>query len=241
MGMDPWILEEGVKLARAITDPAGKAGFQVTLGGSVLLRGKSAKDIDLFFIPKSKDSSPAELITELEKLWGPGTVIDLKYEERSRRAVEVEEEELNARFNPQTPPRASNTRTPAYRMSSWGEATQPAPAQASSNAPIGNAGGHAVYRNGPFDTPYRGGPALPPGYMWVTQTDTGRIVAVADVGSGSDEVNTAAYVPGLGNPFSSDSTPAPTLKTKKKVEARDPFRYALMFTRKSDRIDAFIV
>lgn len=69
-----WTLEEALTLIRSLQPEAKKLGYHICLGGGVLNRGSSEKDLDLYFIsldnriaPKSQD-----LVAWLDKLWGEG-------------------------------------------------------------------------------------------------------------------------------------------------------------------------
>lgn len=46
-----WTLEQGVDVARSIEPLAIASGFHVAIGGSVLHRGESQKDLDIFVYP----------------------------------------------------------------------------------------------------------------------------------------------------------------------------------------------
>lgn len=75
--MSAWTIEEGIKAARLFEPVAIKHGFHIALGGSVLHKGKSEKDLDLFFYvhntsqPFNKDNLMAALeavgISELQE------------------------------------------------------------------------------------------------------------------------------------------------------------------------------
>lgn len=46
-----WTLEQAVELLRMLEPVAISQGFHVALGGSVLIRGSSDKDLDIFIYP----------------------------------------------------------------------------------------------------------------------------------------------------------------------------------------------
>jgi len=50
-----WTLDEALPLIRKISPIARRRGFSVALYGSVLDRGKSEKDLDLFFLEQEPD------------------------------------------------------------------------------------------------------------------------------------------------------------------------------------------
>lgn len=75
MSKTSWDLDDGLKLVRALQEESMKFGYHVALGGSVLHKGHSERDIDLFFFPASGETNaPAreDLSDWLEKLWGRG-------------------------------------------------------------------------------------------------------------------------------------------------------------------------
>lgn len=242
--MEPWVLDEGVKLVRAIYLEAANVGFQVTLGGSVLLKGTSVKDIDLFFLPKTKSSKPSDLIEALTKIWGSPTKIDLKYEDRTRRDIADEQEYLSTRFNPE---RLGNTgragpfsagRSPlsARRIESYRgmiiEDTRPSD-QLVSNTELGTVpvpGDLAYVRRNNGQGPWalvRSG--------WATASSLG------DVPGDLDEVSFASLTQGQMQAAAVVASEQDMPPSHKKEVTRDPFRHALMFMRGKDRIDAFIV
>lgn len=70
----PWKLEEGLKLVRALQGRVREFGYHITLGGGVLNKGESDKDLDLYFLPYNNPSvakeNPDGLIEWLSVLWG---------------------------------------------------------------------------------------------------------------------------------------------------------------------------
>lgn len=78
-----WKLEDGLILVRSIQQPSRKYGYHVALGGSVLNKGESEKDLDLYFLPMGSDSGikeePGELVKWLSSLWGEPEPIGKDY------------------------------------------------------------------------------------------------------------------------------------------------------------------
>jgi hypothetical protein len=57
-----------------------RSGYHLTLGGSVLNKGFSEKDLDLYFLPMGQGpENPTELIQFLTKLWGTGEDLFKEY------------------------------------------------------------------------------------------------------------------------------------------------------------------
>ncbi len=68
-----WTLETGLKLVRALDNQAMDFGFHLALGGSVLRKGESTKDIDLYLLPYDNESHPENmegLVAWLTRIWG---------------------------------------------------------------------------------------------------------------------------------------------------------------------------
>jgi hypothetical protein len=59
-----WTLEEGIGVARMFEKIVSPLGFHVALGGGVLLRGESIKDLDLFVYPHQKSTSNLTRVKE---------------------------------------------------------------------------------------------------------------------------------------------------------------------------------
>jgi hypothetical protein len=54
-----WSLDEALELIRAIQPECHELSYHVALGGGVLNRGYSAKDLDLYFLPFSDTANPS--------------------------------------------------------------------------------------------------------------------------------------------------------------------------------------
>jgi len=50
-----WTLEDSLPIIRAIAPIAERCGFSVALRGSVLIKGRSEKDLDLLFVEEEPD------------------------------------------------------------------------------------------------------------------------------------------------------------------------------------------
>lgn len=75
---DRWTLDNAVGIVRALQQDTRKFGFHLCLGGGVLNRGWSEKDVDLYFLPLDNPqytTSYDELIKWLESMWGQATKI----------------------------------------------------------------------------------------------------------------------------------------------------------------------
>ena len=75
----PWKIEEGLKLIRALQGRVREFGYHIALGGGVLNNGTSDKDLDLYFLPFNNPNIAKEdthgLLEWLSKLWGePRTI-----------------------------------------------------------------------------------------------------------------------------------------------------------------------
>jgi hypothetical protein len=70
---EPWVLDEGLALIRAIQTDTRNYGYHIALGGGVLNKGRSSKDIDLFFLPmegKGFTMLDKKLVAWLISMWG---------------------------------------------------------------------------------------------------------------------------------------------------------------------------
>src|SRR5688572_13535420 len=67
-----WTIADGLDLIRGIQQDTRKYGYHVCLGGGVLNKGQSKKDLDLYFISLDNNGKPKpdELIKWLESMWG---------------------------------------------------------------------------------------------------------------------------------------------------------------------------
>lgn len=69
-----WTLDEALQLIRALQPLTRKYGYHLCLGGGVLNKGESKKDLDLYFLTlDSSKSEPAKLVPFLTSMWGIGT------------------------------------------------------------------------------------------------------------------------------------------------------------------------
>lgn len=67
-----WTLDIALELIRLIQPKLKSLGYHVCLGGGVLNTGKSAKDLDLYFLPFGPNQSHAKLVEYLESIWDTG-------------------------------------------------------------------------------------------------------------------------------------------------------------------------
>lgn len=93
--MSVWLLDDGLKLVRALQDDSRKFGYHLALGGGVLNRGESKKDIDLYFLPLMNHklfpkANPGELLEWLEKMWGAPLSIGQEYGEAETVSFDIE-------------------------------------------------------------------------------------------------------------------------------------------------------
>lgn len=68
-----WTLDEGRAEVERVQQGSRAYGYHVALGGSVLNKGESRKDLDLYFLPLDSDESKPDrdcLVAWLESLWG---------------------------------------------------------------------------------------------------------------------------------------------------------------------------
>lgn len=71
-----WDIDSGLTVVRLLQQDIRKFGYHVAVGGGVVNKGFSNKDLDLYFLPmnglgRGKPSDPMRLHAYLEKLWGP--------------------------------------------------------------------------------------------------------------------------------------------------------------------------
>lgn len=103
--MTPWTLEDGLKLIRAIQNDSREFGYHVALGGGVLNRGESEKDIDLYFLPLDNPALPAPnldgLVKWLTKLWGIPKNLDENYGNRAQ--IEADRPQIRRRMDEPRP------------------------------------------------------------------------------------------------------------------------------------------
>lgn len=83
---DHWVLDEALTLIRSLQPETRRFNYHLCLGGSVLNKGKSDKDLDLFFLPMNNGQDPdlPGLHDWLCSLWGDGEKLggdDERYEE----------------------------------------------------------------------------------------------------------------------------------------------------------------
>jgi hypothetical protein len=70
-----WTLQTGREEVAKVQNLSRQFGYHVALGGSVLNRGESFKDLDLYFLPldiEGLQPDSAGLLTALYDVWGEG-------------------------------------------------------------------------------------------------------------------------------------------------------------------------
>jgi hypothetical protein len=77
-----WTLKDALELIKILQPESRKFGFHLTLGGGVLNKGESTKDLDLYFISLVNKNNPhktEELVEWLTSLWGKPSKIGDNY------------------------------------------------------------------------------------------------------------------------------------------------------------------
>lgn len=85
-----WTLDDALKLIRALQPESRRFGYHLCLGGGVLNKGESEKDLDLYFIQLNRSNNPPkpdDLVSWLTNLWGQPEEI-MGYEPEDNPAVE---------------------------------------------------------------------------------------------------------------------------------------------------------
>lgn len=71
-----WTLEDALTVIRPLQAEIKKFHYHLCLGGGVLNKGYSEKDLDLYFMPLDRKKKPVDaLIQWLEGMWGPSEQI----------------------------------------------------------------------------------------------------------------------------------------------------------------------
>lgn len=66
-----WTMEQGLVVVRTLQPLAQLFGYHIALGGGVLNRGASDKDLDLYFLPRlGVAHRPQQLLIRLASRWG---------------------------------------------------------------------------------------------------------------------------------------------------------------------------
>jgi hypothetical protein len=70
-------MEQGLRVVRALQPATREFGYHLALGGGVLNKGESNKDLDLYFLPMggfdaNKKHNPDAMFEFLERIWGTG-------------------------------------------------------------------------------------------------------------------------------------------------------------------------
>lgn len=70
-----WTLRQGIKLVRKLQPALHARHYHVALGGGVLNKGWSVKDLDLYFMPFDQDEPVRDILPFLEEQFGPSQPI----------------------------------------------------------------------------------------------------------------------------------------------------------------------
>lgn len=70
-----WTIDQGLHIVRALQSHTRQFGYHLTLGGGVLNKGESKKDLDLYFLPMGGFDGdprhrPDEMLRYLSGIWG---------------------------------------------------------------------------------------------------------------------------------------------------------------------------
>lgn len=78
---DIWTMKEALGLIQALQPETRRFGYHLCLGGGVLNKGESQKDLDLYFLTldNGKDSQPEKLKDWLVSVWGEAADIGKSY------------------------------------------------------------------------------------------------------------------------------------------------------------------
>jgi hypothetical protein len=88
-----WQLDLALRVVRVLQSQTRQFGYHLTLGGGVLNKGESQKDLDLYFLPMGgfdgkKKHDPDAMLKYLESLWGASKPLaqngGYEYEETSK-------------------------------------------------------------------------------------------------------------------------------------------------------------
>lgn len=76
-----WDIDDALRLVRAIQEDTKKFGYHVCLGGSVLNKGLSHKNVDLYFLPMDNGmkSEAKKVVSWLEEMWGKSEELGREY------------------------------------------------------------------------------------------------------------------------------------------------------------------
>ena len=77
MANKAWVIKDAQELIAAMRTKVNSYGYEITLGGGVLVNGASPNDLDLFLLPKSDVGPrlPVDLLMWLASKLGPGKTI----------------------------------------------------------------------------------------------------------------------------------------------------------------------
>lgn len=78
-----WELVSALDLVRELQWQVTRFDYHIAIGGGVINKGQSFKDLDLYFLPMGK-SSPHKLTAFLDKQWGVHVEVNEDYPETSK-------------------------------------------------------------------------------------------------------------------------------------------------------------
>lgn len=78
--MPMWTLDTGLRVVRALQQPIRQFGYHLAIGGGVVNKGESQKDLDLYFLPMSHNGNSDQLLIFLKEIWGSCEDIGKDYE-----------------------------------------------------------------------------------------------------------------------------------------------------------------
>lgn len=75
-----WVIADALALVRELQPQLHAIKWHVALGGGVLNKGESYKDVDLYFMPFSDTETTDDVFPFLVGLWGAGEPIGIGYQ-----------------------------------------------------------------------------------------------------------------------------------------------------------------
>lgn len=90
-----WEINAGINMVRVLQEPVRAYNYHIAIGGGVINKGFSEKDLDLYFLPmggfnKDRKSDPDGLIKFLEALWNTKAKSlgeDYGYDEKNEHSI----------------------------------------------------------------------------------------------------------------------------------------------------------
>jgi hypothetical protein len=218
---NPWNLDDGLKLIRAMQPDTRRYGYHLTLGGSVLNQGESRKDLDLYFLPLNNpriaEEDPTGLIDWLVKMWGNFEVIGKDYGNDANLNYDIETPQTNSPFIGQI----TRSDLPVWRTSS-GQSRASVPV-VRTPAPFQD------YATNPAPTPAYPPPARGYNGAEVTRSPTTWYDDLANSLQSNDQLIEESIFQSTVRSIAPDPL------------TNGSYKYKLKFNRNRDRIDVFIL